>query len=173
MKTAIAQNLLRDELIGAVAALRAEGRSIVLTNGCFDLFHVGHLRYLRAAAELGDVLLVAINSDRQAAKLKGPGRPFTTESERAEIVAAVRCVDLVTVFDEPTVEQVIRLVRPDIHAKGTDYTEASVPEREIVIECGGRVAIVGDPKDHSSTELINNIGLRFQPEGPGDVGSKE
>ena len=144
----------REHLIEKVTASRASGATIVLTNGCFDLLHVGHVRYLEGAKELGDVLVVGINSDTQAKRLKGNGRPFAPEAERAELVAALRCVDVVTIFDEPTVEQLIRSIRPDVHAKGTDYTEDSVPEREIIREVGGRVAIVGDPKDHSSTELI-------------------
>lgn len=147
----------RNTLIKAVEELRREGKTIVLSNGCFDLLHVGHVRYLRGAAELGDVLVVGINSDRQTAMLKGPDRPFVPEEERAEIVGAVKGVDLVTIFDEPTVTELIEAIRPDIHAKGTDYTVESVPEREIVRSYGGNVAIVGDPKDHSSTELINTV----------------
>lgn len=151
------------QLIERTDSARANGATIVLANGCFDLLHVGHVRYLAGAKELGDVLVVGINSDRQARTLKGYGRPFMPEAERAELVAALRCVDLVTVFDEPTVENLIRAIRPDVHAKGTDYTEDSVPERDIVRECGGRVAIVGDPKDHSSTELISRT-WRGEPE---------
>lgn len=151
----MSQTLSRDELVAAVAAKRDAGASVVLANGCFDLLHVGHLRYLAGAKELGDVLVVGINSDRQARALKGDGRPFMPENERAELVAALTVVDLVTIFDEPTVEELIRAIRPDVHAKGTDYAEDNVPEREIVREVGGRVAIVGDPKDHSSTELID------------------
>ena len=144
----------RDALIAAVARERAAGRRIVLANGCFDLLHVGHVRYLEGAKELGDILVVGINSDEQTQRLKGEGRPFVPESERAELIAALRCVDLVTIFDEPTVEQLIRAIRPDVHAKGTDYTTETVPERNIIREVGGEVAVVGDPKDHSSTELI-------------------
>lgn len=149
--------LSRSELISAVEAFRSKGASIVLANGCFDLLHVGHIRYLSGAKELGNVLVVGINSDKQAAKLKGAGRPFVSHDERAEIIAALDCVDLVTIFDEPTVTELIRAIRPDIHAKGTDYTEDSVPERAVVLGIGGRVAIVGDPKDHSSTEMIEKI----------------
>ena len=149
--------LTRAELIAAVGHERESGKSVVLANGCFDLLHVGHVRYLEGAKELGDVLVVGINSDVQARALKGEGRPFTPEQERAEIVAALRVVDLVTVFDEPTVEQLIRDIRPDLHAKGTDYTADTVPERDVIREVGGRVAIVGDPKDHSSTELIATV----------------
>jgi len=144
----------RSELSQFAAGLRARGERIILANGCFDLIHVGHIRYLAAAKELGGKLLVGINSDKQVRRLKGNGRPAICQEERAEIVAAIRFVDAVTIFDEPTVEVLIRIVRPDFHAKGTDYTAESVPEREIVKECGGKVAIVGDPKDHSSTGLI-------------------
>lgn len=147
----------RSRLIAAIGDLRRDGLSVVLANGCFDLFHVGHIRYLQGASELGDVLVVAINSDDQVRVLKGRNRPFIPAKERAEIVATLRMVDLVTVFDEPTVTELIRALRPDVHAKGTDYTTDTVPEREIVREYGGRVAIVGDPKDHSSTDLIRAV----------------
>lgn len=149
--------LRRDQLIEAVNALRADGRKIVLANGCFDLFHVGHVRYLKGAKNVGGTLIVGINSDEQTRFLKGEGRPFVPENERAEIVASLRCVDLVTIFNEPTVEELIMAIRPDFHAKGTDYTENTVPEREIVKGIGGKVVIVGDPKDHSSTELIGLV----------------
>lgn len=144
----------REELIGEVGRRRSQGESIILSNGCFDLFHVGHIRYLAGAKALGGTLVVAINSDRQVRDLKGDGRPFMPERERAEIVAALECVDLVTIFDEPTVTETILAIRPDIHTKGTDYTVDNVPEREVVRSIGGKVAIVGDPKDHSSTEMI-------------------
>ena len=144
-------------MIEAVNALRADGRKIVLANGCFDLFHVGHVRYLKGAKNVGGTLIVGINSDEQTRFLKGEGRPFVPENERAEIVASLRCVDLVTIFNEPTVEELIMAIRPDFHAKGTDYTENTVPEREIVKGIGGKVVIVGDPKDHSSTELIGLV----------------
>lgn len=157
MTTNSAPILDRNSLIERVRVERERGSKIVLANGCFDLLHVGHVRYLAGAKALGDVLVVGINSDEQVAWIKGENRPFMPQDERAEIVAAVRFVDIVTIFDEPTVEQLIRKIRPDIHAKGTDYTVESVPEREIVQECGGNVAIVGDPKDHSSTELIAAI----------------
>ncbi|MEO7539102.1 MAG: adenylyltransferase/cytidyltransferase family protein [Pyrinomonadaceae bacterium] len=149
--------LERESIVIEISRLRSFGSTIVLSNGCFDLFHVGHVRYLAGAKALGDILVVAINSDRQARALKGPGRPFMAERERAEIVSALGVVDLVTIFDEPTVEELIRSIRPDFHAKGTDYTTETVPERDVVRECGGTVAIVGDPKDHSSTELIKNV----------------
>lgn len=147
----------RDALIDAVRRERESGARIILANGCFDLLHAGHVRYLAGAKELGGQLIVGINSDQETRVLKGDGRPFQRESERAEIVASLRCVDYVTIFEEPTVEDLIRAIRPDIHAKGTDYTTETVPEREIVAEVGGRVAIVGDPKDHSSTDLINTV----------------
>lgn len=149
--------LERTRLVARVSIERKNGAKIVLANGCFDLFHVGHIRYLAGAKDLGDCLIVGINSDAQVRKLKGENRPFMPENERAEIVAALRFVDYVTIFDEPTVENLIRAVRPDFHAKGTDYTVESVPEREIVREIGGQTAIVGDPKDHSSTELIKKV----------------
>ena len=150
--------LSRDELVARVNDERAAGKRIILTNGCFDLFHAGHVRYLAGAKELGGVLVVGINSDEQVRKLKGDGRPHTPLDERAEVISALRCVDLVTIFNEPTVTELIRAIRPDFHAKGTDYTVDTVPEREVVLECGGRVAIVGDPKDHSSTDMIRRIG---------------
>jgi D-glycero-beta-D-manno-heptose 1-phosphate adenylyltransferase len=133
---------------------RAQGNKVVLTNGCFDLLHVGHVRYLRAAKELGGKLLVAVNSDASVRTLKGNGRPRVPDHERAEVLAALTDVDAVVVFDAPDVRDLIRLIRPDIHAKGTDYTAENVPERDVVIACGGHVAIVGDPKDHSTTEML-------------------
>lgn len=149
--------LERMRLIARVAVERRAQKSIVLANGCFDLFHVGHIRYLAGAKNLGDILVVGLNSDQQVRNLKGSGRPYMPESERAEIISALRCVDIVTIFPEPTVEELIRAIRPDFHAKGTDYTTETVPERDIVRECGGKVAIVGDPKDHSSSEIISLI----------------
>jgi rfaE bifunctional protein nucleotidyltransferase chain/domain len=137
-----------------VAWWRAAGEKIILTNGCFDLLHVGHVRYLRAAKELGGRVIVALNSDASTRALKGEGRPRVPELERAEILAALKDVDAVTIFEEPDVRALVRLLRPDIHAKGTDYTEENVPERDEVVACGGRVVIVGDPKDHSTTELL-------------------
>jgi D-glycero-beta-D-manno-heptose 1-phosphate adenylyltransferase len=149
--------LERSQLVARVAIERRKGAQIVLANGCFDLFHVGHIRYLAGARTLGDRLIVGVNSDEQVKRLKGAGRPFMPERERAEIVSALKFVDYVTIFAEPTVEELIRAIRPDVHAKGTDYTTESVPEREIVREYGGRVAIVGDPKEHSSTDLIKLV----------------
>jgi D-glycero-beta-D-manno-heptose 1-phosphate adenylyltransferase len=150
-------NLERNRLVARMAIERSKGKKIVLANGCFDLFHVGHIRYLQAAKELGDLLIVGINSDEQVRKLKGLNRPFMPENERAEIIDALGCVDYVTVFTEPTVTELIRAVRPDFHAKGTDYTPENVPEKDIVAEYGGEVRIVGDPKNHSSTDLLKKI----------------
>jgi len=150
--------LERDQLMAQVAARRQSGGSVVLANGCFDVIHVGHVRYLQGAKELGDVLIVGINSDKQVAFLKGPGRPIMGERERAEIVASMEAVDFVTIFDEPTVESLLMLIKPDVHAKGTDYTEESVPERKVVLSYGGRVAIVGDPKNHSTSQLLGRLG---------------
>lgn len=148
--------LSRDQLIAAVAADRAAGRTIAFANGCFDLLHVGHVRYLQAAAAEGDRLVVGINDD-VAAGMKGPGRPILPASARAELVAAIRGVDYVTVFGEPTVAPLLTLLRPDVHCKGTDYTLDTVPERETVRAYGGRIAIVGDPKDHSTRDLLARI----------------
>ena len=155
--TNFAPILDRNRLIARVAIERRDKAKIVLANGCFDLFHVGHIRYLAGAKALGDILIVGINSDEQVRKLKGENRPFMPENERAEIVSALKFVDFVTIFLEPTVTELIRAIRPDFHAKGTDYTTETVPERKIVAEYGGRVAIVGDPKNHSSTELIESL----------------
>jgi rfaE bifunctional protein nucleotidyltransferase chain/domain len=137
-----------------VAEWRQAGDSVTLANGCFDVLHVGHIRYFKGAKALGGRLVVAINADATVRALKGNGRPRIPEEERAEIIAALADVDAVVIFTEPDVTDLIRDIRPDVHAKGTDYTVDSVPEREIVKEYGGRVAIVGDPKDHSSTELL-------------------
>jgi rfaE bifunctional protein nucleotidyltransferase chain/domain len=147
----------RSELRRILAEARAAGRTIVLANGCFDLIHVGHIRYLEGARQLGDFLVVAVNSDRSVRSLKGPGRPLQCEEERAEIIASFDCVGAVLVFDEPTVDGLLRAFRPDVHAKGTDYSETTVPERRTVLEYGGRVAIVGDPKSHASRDLIADI----------------
>ena len=147
----------RSELEDKVADARVRGQRIVFANGCFDVLHVGHVRYLEAARALGDLLIVAINSDEQARRLKGEGRPLMPQDQRAEIVSALAAVDFVTIFDEPTVAELLLALKPDIHAKGTDYTEDTVPERDVVRSYGGRVAIAGDPKDHSSTEMIEKI----------------
>jgi len=150
--------LSREDLAHRIATARESGARIVLANGCFDVLHVGHIRYLAGARELGDVLVVGINSDEQVAIQKGPGRPVLPAAERAEIVAALESVTYVTIFYEPTVEQLLLALKPDVHAKGTDYTTESVPERDVVRSYGGQVAIVGDPKDHSTTEIIARVG---------------
>jgi D-glycero-beta-D-manno-heptose 1-phosphate adenylyltransferase len=144
----------RDQLRDRVAEWRQAGARVTLANGCFDLLHVGHVRYLHAARELGGKLVVAVNSDASVRALKGEGRPLMPAEERAEILSALADVDAVVIFPENDVRAIIREIRPDFHAKGTDYTADSVPERDEVQACGGRVAIVGDPKDHSATEII-------------------
>jgi D-glycero-beta-D-manno-heptose 1-phosphate adenylyltransferase len=154
----VSQILTRKDLIDHITSARTSGARIVLANGCFDVLHVGHVRYLAGARQLGDVLVVGINSDEQVAIQKGPGRPVLPAIERAEIVAALESVTYVTIFEEPTVEQLLLALKPDVHAKGTDYTTDSVPERDVVRSYGGRVAIVGDPKDHSTTEIIARLG---------------
>src|SRR3954468_1883708 len=146
--------LSRDDLKVLVEAWRSRGETIILANGAFDLLHVGHIRYLRAARQLGEKLVVAVNSDESVRALKGNGRPLMPADERAEILAALSDVDAVVIFPERDVRCLVREIRPDIHAKGTDYTPDSMPERNTVIECGGRVEIVGDPKDHSTSEII-------------------
>ncbi len=155
------------EAARAVAeAARASGRRVVLANGCFDLLHVGHVRYLEAARALGDVLIVGLNSDASVRRLKGPGRPLIPGFERAEMLAAFSAVDHVLLFDDDTADRLIALLRPAVHAKGTDYTEDSVPERTSVRAGGGEVAIVGDTKTHSSRDLIATISERLrQPPG--------
>jgi rfaE bifunctional protein nucleotidyltransferase chain/domain len=146
--------LSREQLQQRVAEWRRDRESVTLANGCFDLLHVGHVRYLRAAKELGGRLIVAVNADASVRALKGEGRPLIPAEERAEILAALQDVDAVVIFPEKDVRALIREIRPDVQAKGTDYSADSVPERDVVIECGGRVEIVGDPKDHSATEMI-------------------
>jgi rfaE bifunctional protein nucleotidyltransferase chain/domain len=149
--------LTEDELVESVARERAAGRSIAFANGCFDLLHVGHVRYLRAAAAEADRLVVAVNDDASVAALKGPGRPILSARERAELVAALRGVDYVVIFREPNVERLLARLRPDVHCKGTDYTVDSVPERAVVKAYGGRIAIVGDRKDHATRDLLARI----------------
>jgi rfaE bifunctional protein nucleotidyltransferase chain/domain len=149
----------RDALVRLIEEDRRSGRTIAFANGCFDLLHAGHVRYLQAAAAEADRLVVAVNADGTAA-LKGAGRPLLTAAERAEIVAALRGVDYVIVFPEPTVAPLLQLLRPDVHCKGTDYTADTVPERETVRAYGGRIAIVGDPKDHSTRDLLARIARR-------------
>jgi len=147
----------REALAARVVELKAAGKRIVLSNGTFDLLHVGHLRSLAGAREQGDVLIVALNSDASVRSYKGPRLPIQPEGERAELIASLRCVDFVTVFDEATVDSLILLLKPDVHAKGTEYTPETLPERESVLSYGGEVAIVGDPKGHSTSWLIKRI----------------
>jgi len=149
--------ITRDELIARGNAARQDGRTIAFANGCFDLLHVGHVRYLESAAREADVLVVAINDDRSVRELKGDGRPILPAADRAALVAALGCVDYVVIFPETTVASLLGALRPDVHCKGTDYTVDSVPEREIVKAYGGRTAIVGDPKDHSTRDLLARI----------------
>jgi rfaE bifunctional protein nucleotidyltransferase chain/domain len=150
--------LKRAELVERVAADRAAGRTVAFANGCFDLLHVGHVRYLQSAAAEADRLIVAINDDESVRRLKGEGRPVLAAADRAELVAALRGVDYVVIFPEPTVGPLLQALKPDVHCKGTDYTLDTVPERDIVKGYGGRVAIVGDPKDHSTRDLLARIG---------------
>ncbi len=145
------------ELARIVAEARAAGRRVVFTNGGFEVLHVGHVRSLRDARSRGDLLVVAVNSDASVRRSKGPGRPLAPEAERVEVLCALACVDLVTVFDGPTVDGLLRRVRPSVHAKGTDYTPETVPERATALEIGAEIAIVGDPKDHSTTDLLERI----------------
>ena len=133
------------------------GKKVVLANGCFDILHVGHLRYLQAARALGDALVVAVNSDRSVRAIKDQGRPILNENERVALVEALECVDFIVVFDEPDVSRVLDTLRPDIHAKGTDYTEQTVPERDQVLAYHGAVRIIGDPKNHSTRGIIERI----------------
>jgi rfaE bifunctional protein nucleotidyltransferase chain/domain len=148
------------EIVAAVERHRGEGRSIAFANGLFDILHVGHVRYLEAAAREADVLVVGVNSDGSARALKGEGRPIVPAAERAEIVAALGCVDHVVIFDEPTCDGLLARLRPEVHCKGTDYTAGGVPEAATVSAYGGRVAIVGDPKDHATRDLIALIRSR-------------
>jgi len=145
------------QLLEAAARLRAAGKTIVFANGAFDLLHAGHVRYLEAARAEGDWLAVGVNSDESVRKAKGPGRPILPEAERAEIVAALSAVDAVVLFAEDSPARLIAELRPDVHAKGTDYTPDTVPERAVVAAYGGRTAIVGDPKEHATTDLVERI----------------
>lgn len=140
---------------------RSEGKVVVFTNGCFDLLHVGHIRSLQDAAQLGDILIVGLNSDLSVRRLKGEGRPLQDEASRGALIAAMRGVDYVCFFDELSADRALKELQPDIHAKGTDYTRENVPERDTVLGYGGKVAITGDPKDHSSKDLIREIRSRF------------
>jgi rfaE bifunctional protein nucleotidyltransferase chain/domain len=150
----VGQILSEQQLLDAVARDRAAGRSVAFANGCFDLLHVGHVRYLQAAAKEADRLVVAVNDDPSATALKGPGRPIIAAADRAELVAGLRGVDYVTVFPDPDVQRLLGLVRPDVHCKGTDYSVETVPERAVVRAYGGRIAIVGDAKSHSTRDLV-------------------
>lgn len=147
-----------DVLVSELAERRAAGKKVALANGVFDLLHVGHLRYLEGARELADVLVVALNSDLSAHALKGPGRPVVPQLERAELLCALRCVDYVTLFDTNDVRPIIRALKPDVHVKGTDYSPETIPEADEVIAYGGRVAVAGDPKNHSTTEQLKKLG---------------
>jgi len=149
-----------DRLLDLAAEARARGRSIALANGVFDLLHVGHIRYLEGAKAEADVLVVAVNDDESVRRLKGEGRPIMGQADRAELIAALRCVDYVVVFSGTTVGDLLLRLRPDVHCKGTDYTVESVPERPIVESYGGRTAIVGDPKDHSTRDLLSRLAVR-------------
>lgn len=152
-----ARILSREALGRTIRAARDGGQRIVFANGCFDPLHVGHVRYLQGAKALGDLLVVGLNSDEQVRRMKGAGRPLVPEDQRAEVIASLEVVDFVTIFNEPTVESLLLELRPDVHAKGTDYTKDTVPERAIVRSYGGTVAIVGDPKDHSSSDMLRQI----------------
>ena len=151
----------QSDLLDRVAAHRVNGQTLALANGCFDVIHVGHVRYLNGAAAEADRLIVAVNDDQSVKFLKGLGRPVLPAEERAELVGAFRVVDYVVLFSEPTVDKLLDALRPDVHCKGTDYTVETVPEREIVRAYGGRIAIVGDPKLHSTKDLIQTISDRF------------
>jgi rfaE bifunctional protein nucleotidyltransferase chain/domain len=156
METTHGRIVSRERLVELVAADRRAGLTVAFANGCFDLLHVGHVRYLQAAAAEADRLVVAVNDDATAAS-KGPGRPILSAGDRAALVAALRGVDYVVVFPEATVDPLLRLLQPEVHCKGTDYTLETVPERETVGAYGGRIAIVGDPKDHSTRDLLSRI----------------
>jgi rfaE bifunctional protein nucleotidyltransferase chain/domain len=153
----MAEVLTRDALIERVKDDRARGLTHALANGGFDLLHVGHIRYLEAAKREADRLIVAINDDQSVRGLKGPSRPVLPQADRAELVAALRSVDYVVIFSEPTVTPLLELLKPDVHCKGTDYTVETVPERDTVRAYGGRIAIVGDPKDHSTSDLLSRL----------------
>jgi rfaE bifunctional protein nucleotidyltransferase chain/domain len=156
----------RSVLALRVKALQQQGKTVVFTNGCFDLLHVGHVRYLRGARALGDVLVLALNTDESIRRLKGPQRPLMGLEDRLGVLSAFEMVDIVTAFDEDTAMPILMALRPDIQAKGTDYTPDTVPEKDVVASYGGRVAVVGDPKDHSSRDLIGEIIKRYGPKKP-------
>jgi rfaE bifunctional protein nucleotidyltransferase chain/domain len=150
--------LSRAALVERVRSDRARGLSIAFANGAFDLLHVGHIRYLDGARLQADRLIVAVNDDESVRRVKGPDRPVLPAADRAEVVAALRAADYVVIFPEPTVAPLLELLKPDVHCKGTDYTVETVPERETVRAYGGRIAIVGDPKDHSTTAMLRKLG---------------
>lgn len=156
--TAAAKLVSLEEALRVVTGWRQAGQSVALANGVFDLLHVGHLRYLQGARALAGRLVVAVNSDASTRACKGEGRPVVPQAERAELLCALECTDLVVIFDEPDVRRVIRTLRPEVHVKGTDYTPQSIPERAEVEAYGGSVAVAGDPKDHSTTELLGRVG---------------
>jgi rfaE bifunctional protein nucleotidyltransferase chain/domain len=158
----VGEILSRDALIARLRDERAAGRTIAFANGCFDILHVGHVRYLDAAAQEADVLVVAINDDASVRALKGENRPILAAEHRAELVAALRSVDFVVIFSGPTVAPLLEALRPDVHCKGTDYTVDTVPERDAVKAYGGRIAIVGDPKNHSTRDLLSRIAARLR-----------
>jgi len=155
----------RAELKKIVEQLQKQGKTVVFTNGCFDLIHVGHVRCLRAAKQEGDMLIVALNDDESVRKFKRTSGPVAPEDERAEVVAAFEYVDYVTLFSEPSADALLDYLRPDVHAKGTDYAYETVPERNTVLAYGGRIAIVGDPKQHSSSDLLARVAKRFRANG--------
>jgi rfaE bifunctional protein nucleotidyltransferase chain/domain len=157
MRRAESKIISRDQLREQVAGHKRRGERVVLANGCFDTLHVGHVRYLEGAKKEGDVLVVGVNADSSVRELKGPGRPILDEKARAQLVAAQRAVDYVVIFDEPNVEALLEALRPDVHAKGTDYSADTVPERATAARLGIRVAIVGDPKDHSTREFLEYV----------------
>jgi rfaE bifunctional protein nucleotidyltransferase chain/domain len=159
----VGEILAREALVARLRDERAAGRTIAFANGCFDILHVGHVRYLDAAAREAEILVVAINDDESVKVLKGEGRPILAAAHRAELVAALRSVDFVVVFPESTVTPLLEALHPDVHCKGTDYTIDTVPERETVKAYGGRIAIVGDPKDHSTRDLLARIGASESP----------
>src|SRR5579859_3427449 len=157
MRKAAPKIVSRERLRELVEEHKRQGRRVVLANGCFDTLHVGHVRYLEGARHQGDVLIVGVNSDASVGDLKGPGRPILDEGARARLVAALKAVDYVVIFSEPTVEALLAEIRPNVHAKGTDYTQATVPERATSQKLGIRIAIVGDPKNHSTRGLIETV----------------
>jgi rfaE bifunctional protein nucleotidyltransferase chain/domain len=157
MRHALSKIVSRERLRELLQQRRRAGAKLVLANGCFDTLHVGHVRYLEGARREGDILVVAVNSDSSVCHLKGPGRPILPESARSELVAAIRAVDYVVLFSEPNVETLLEFLRPDVHAKGTDYAAETVPERATAARLGIRVAIVGDPKDHSTRDFLDSV----------------